>query len=272
MNSKPRPCDRILSYLFLFSLSPTLWVTSLQAQEEQAIPEARPRVMRVRVEQARDREVIIEEAEAIYRRSGAEQLRQNQRNQARETFLQNLEERAGHQEAQKPSVSYVVNATVFQNGVSKLTWHSTSNRNPSFSAYSNFDWHKMYGFQQIEGAAANYTFLLMASHATPEQEEENRAEVEAFTGLITGNPQVRLRGYRLSLDNQGALEQQPLARQFMGAVHRFIADNRRRIHLTIEARREAKRERERQEIADRGKPKPAARIRFSRVYREDSGR
>jgi hypothetical protein len=166
-----------------------------------------------------------------------------------------------------------VEALVFKSGISQVTWRSISGGSEiSFSALSEFDWNKMFGFQQIESPTHQFSFLLLVQGASLEQEEQFRSRVALFQSALVNDPKVRGRGFELMLPKVGGREGRAEALQFMNATHRFIRSNRQRIELTVEARERSMRQEWERKIADRGKRKLPMRVRFRRVLSDEKGR
>jgi len=252
----------LFTIVALLSGSPSL------AQKVSGKEGLRPPVVKVRVEQGRDREIVIEETAPIHRkREEVHRLHALSEGE----LAQRRSARTEPIKPQKISRSYVVEAIVFKSGITRVNWRSTSGgEKTQKTAYSNFDWHKMYGFQQVENSTHQFSYLLMVQNASAEDEESFRADVETFQASISSQPAARLKGFEFALADSDEGEDGQEANRFMRTVHQFIHSNRRRIHLTIEARKQALHEKRLQEIADRGKPKPPVRVRFSRVYEEKS--
>lgn len=228
----------------------------------------KPELLRVKVEQGKEREIVIEETVPIFREKG---------HQEEDLVDELLSKRSENEEtgrfevpAVKKNLGYVLLATVFEGGVTRLSWNATSGgRDTKFEAWSGYDWSAMYGFQLVEDEEARYSFLLHIQHASEEDQRSYARKVERLRKRVSSLRKGSRPLYQLRNSKKLSPGRRKEAREFLQAVHRFIGSNQKRIRLTHEARKRAREEERLRKITDRGKRKAPVTVRFSRVYRKD---
>ena len=170
----------------------------------------------------------------------------------------------------KQNISYVLVATVFEGGVTKLNWNSTlGNNQGKFEAWSAYDWSSMYGFQSVENKEIRYSYLLHVLNASDEDQRAFGREAEKLRERGSDSRKGNLPLFQLQNQRELTSTRRKEAREFLQTVHSFIGTNRKRIRLTHEARDQAREENRLREIADRGKMRPPVTIQFSRVFRQE---